>query len=159
MAAPFIPQLVTQAWMQTFLSGDAGVQAAMTETNVVQITPNLAPAQVEGRHVTHAIGGMAPGGVARPMGGPISMVSLYWDITGWNPSRSQISMEPVMLAIMAALLGPNMQGDSHLFIRGSRGFDFFVDYEGAVPVPLDVASADVWAPVRERYVVAVSPRE
>lgn len=162
MAGAFVAQLVTQAWVQKLLTEDAGVQTAMQAVGGAVIVPNLAPARVDSRHVTHALGGMAPGGVAKPMGGSISMVSLYWDITGWNPSLSQISMEPVMLAVMAALVmddNGNLTGKAHLFIRGPRAFTFQADYEGPQPVPMDVAAAEVWAPVRERYHVSVSPRE
>lgn len=160
MPWPFVPQLVVQAGMQKLLTTDAGVQAAMEQVDASVIVPNLAPARVEGRHVTHGLGGMAPEGLAVTMGGVgISMVSLYWDITAWNPSLSQISMEPVMLAVFGLLLGENMNGETHLFIRATHAYTFFIRYAEAVPVQMDVATADVWAPVRERFIVSVSPRE
>jgi hypothetical protein len=157
VAGFFLAQLVVSRWMTKLLRADAQVTAAMPAN---RIFPNIAPSATDA-HLTHAFGGVPAGGVARPMGGSLSMVTLWWDVTAWNPAMSQQSLEPVMLAVARLLVeeGGEAQGRSHVFVDGSQSYDLWVDYEGPTPVPLEVAPADVWAPVRERFTVSVSPRE
>jgi hypothetical protein len=67
-----------------------------------------------------------------------------------------------MLAASKALVEDDQgepSGKGHVFVDGSRSFDVWADYEGPTPVPLEIAPADVWAPVRERFVFSVSPRD
>lgn len=157
MARFFLAQLVASRWLTQLLRGSSEVTAEMPAKRIVA---NLAPSTTEA-HVTHNFAGLTAGGVARPMGGSIEMVTMYWDVTAWNPSMSQQSMEPVMLAIARTLLevDDEVRGKTHHFTDGDRSFDIFVDYDGPNPVPLEVAPADVWAPVRERFILSLSPRD
>ncbi len=154
MAAPFVPTLVVQRWMNSILTGNATVVSAVGVTNIY---PNVSASDVKARHITHGFGGPNNAILAKPMRAPIAQVSLFWDITAWEPSYSQQALQPVMLAIMGELIGADTRGTSRRFVDSGRAFQLDCDYVGPEVVPLESTPAGIWAPVRERFAVALRP--
>lgn len=154
MSAPWIPQLVVQRWVSSILKADAAVIAAVGAANVY---PNVSPQSTGTRTLTHAFGGGIRNALAKPMRAPIAQVAMYWDVTGWEPGWSQQALEPVMIAVMGVMIGAETRGTTRRFTEGARSFTIDCDYAGEEYVELDIASPGVWAPIRERYTVAVRP--
>jgi hypothetical protein len=154
MSAPFVPTLVIQRWMRSVLEGDATIVAAVGTANIY---PNISASDVKVRHITHGFGGPNNATIARPMRGPIAQVAMFWDITAWEPSYSQQALQPVMLAIMAELVGDDTRGTSRRFADSGRNFQIDCDYVGPEVVPIEATPAGVWAPIRERYAVTLRP--
>lgn len=160
MVAPFVPRVVVSRFMYDVLSGDAAVTAALAGGPIIPDEgipggddPVLTLAQ------TFA-GGIS---VAKRMGAPIAQVEMYWELTGWAPTFSRETSEPLMLAVMALLIGPQTKGKTHLWVDSGAGGDsrawaIDVDFISEEPVPLDTTTPEVWAPVRHRYRVALRPR-
>lgn len=153
MTAPFVPTLVTQRWINKILVENATVVSLVGD----RVFPNVSTSDVKLRHVVHAFGGPNNANVVRPMRAPIPMVSLFWDITAWEPGFSQQALEPIMLAVMEELVGADTRGRERRFIDGSRSFQMDADYIGPQVVPLDIAPPGVWAPIRERYQIGIRP--
>ena len=153
MSAPFVPVLVVQRWMHSILSTNPTVTAAVG----THIYPNVSASDIKVRHITHTFGGPNNAIVAKPMRAPIAMVSLFWDITAWEPGYSQQALEPAMTAIMDVLVGTDTRGTSRRYTDGSRAFQMDCDYVGPEVVPIEVTPAGVWAPIRERYAVVLRP--
>ena len=153
-AAPFVAHNVVQRFINSVLRNDAQITALVGSN----IYPNLSPPSVKGRHLTHAFGGPNGGRVARPMRAPLAQTGLFWDITGWEPGMSQQALDPVLEAVMAALVGDDTRGTSRVFADGDRSWGVDCDYVGPEVVPIEAAPEGSWAPVRERYAVTIRPQ-
>lgn len=145
--------MVTQRWVNGLLKANA------TVTSIVgtAIFPNVSATDIKTRHVTHTFGGAVNDVVARPMRSGIALVSLLWDVTAWEPGYSQQALEPVMVAIMGELIGSDTRGTVRRFVDGARSYTVHCDYVGPEYVPVEVAPAGVWAPLRDRYAIAIQP--
>lgn len=157
MAAPFVPRSVVSRFMYAVLSGDAAVTTALGPSGV--IIPDEAIPTSDGV-LTLAqtfAGGIS---VAKPINTPITQVGMYWELTGWAPAYSREQSEPLMLAVMGALLWPDTRGRTHAWVdtSGGRPWSIDVDFFSEEPVPLDVTTPQPWAPIRHRYRVALRPR-
>lgn len=154
--AAWVPQLVVRNFMQTVLRADAAVLA---EVDADHILPDVGIPVSEERTLTHELVG--PGQLAAAIGGSITMATLPWDITGWEPSYSRLSLNGLMVAVKATLIGANMGGKRHLFSFGGMSFAIECDQkldDPMVPIRLDQTAPQTWAPVRERYRIFVVPR-
>ncbi len=149
--------------MYSLLSADSAVVAALGVTGVM-VPDEAIPTEPAGDPNVPALtlaqtfgGGIS---VAKRMGAPIAQVELYWELTGWYPSFQRSLTEPLMLAVMAALIGPETKGKTHHWVdpSDSRPWSIDVDFVSEEPVPLDTTTPQPWAPVRHRYRVALRPR-
>lgn len=156
MTAPFVPRAVVSRFMYDRLGQDAGVRAALGVAGLIVPDEEIPAAEVLTLAQTFA-GGAS---VAKRLGAPIAQVQMLWDLTGWAPVYSREATEPLMLAVMAALIGAQTRGQTHAWSdpKDGRAWAIDCDFDSEVPVPLDVTSPQVWAPVRHRYVVTVRPR-
>lgn len=156
MAAPFVPRSVVSRFMRAVLSADTAVRAALGSTGV--IVPDEAIPTSDVLTLAQTFGGGL--NVAKMMKVPIAQVQMYWDITGWAPTYSREANEPLMQAAMAVLIGSETKGKTHLWTdpKDSRAWSIDCDFSSEEPVPLDVTTPQVWAPVRHRYRVALRPR-
>lgn len=156
MVAPFVPRSVVSRFMYSVLSSDAAVLAALGGSGVI-LPDEAIPADVVLALVQTFGGGIA---VAKRMGSSIAQVELYWDITGWTPTYSREANEPLMKAAMAELIGAETKGTTRVWVddKDGRSWVVMVDFVGEEPVPLDVTTPQVWAPVRHRYRVTLQPR-
>ena len=147
----FVPLAVIQRFVFTTLSGDAAVITALGGAG--RIHPNYSPSSVTSRHLVHEdYGGVR---VNKPSGAAIPLVEMVWAVTAWEPGPSQQALEPLMEAVMAALIGEDATGETHRFVDVPRVWDIYCDYAGPDKVPIDVAPAGVWAPVRETYTMTL----
>lgn len=153
MSEPFNPQMVTQRWVNSLLRANATVTTIVGNA----IYPNVSATDIKTRHLTHTFGGPGSAIGTQPMRAPIALVSLLWDITAWEPGYSQQALEPLMVAVMTELIGTDTRGRVRRFIDGSRSFTMHCDYVGPEYVPVEVAPAGIWAPLRDRYAIAVQP--
>lgn len=156
MVAPFVPRSVISRFMYAVLSADSAVDAALGASGVI-VPDEAIPTDVV-LTLAQTFGGGVE--VAKRMGAPIAQVAVYWDITGWTPHYSREANEPLMNAAMAALIGAETKGKTHLWTdpKDSRTWAVMVDFSSEEPVPLDVTTPQVWAPVRHRYRVTLQPR-
>lgn len=151
MNAPFAALTIIQRFVASTLAADSAVLAAIGGSG--RIYPNVSPAGVNSRHLTHQdYGGVQ---VPRGMGSGIGMVTMRWAFTAWEPSYSQQALEPLMQAVMAVLIGTSLRGKTHRYVDGSRSWDLYVDYFGPDIVELEVAPVGTWAPLREVYTMAL----
>ena len=150
MNAPFSAVPVLQRFIASALATDAAVLTALGGPG--RIHPNLSPATIKTRHLTHRDYGSVK--VAMP-NGTIGMVSMRWAITAWEPAPSQQALEPLMEAVMGLLIGPYLAGKTHRFEDGDRIWSIEADYFGPDLVELEVAPAGTWAPLRETYTLAL----
>lgn len=155
MTAPWVPVTVCQRWVYGVLSGDATVVSEIG--GVDHIYPNISPADVKSRHMTHAFTGPEGGQRVLPLGAGTVQVGLRWDITAWEPDWSQQALEPAMLAAQAALVGTDTRGRGFRYVDGGRVFHIETLYGGPVQVPLEATPAGIWAPISERYEVTIRP--
>lgn len=154
MTAPFVVQTVIQRWIYTLLSADATILAAIGGAN--RIYPNVSPADIgRVRHITHVFAGPEGGIRAERLGRALSQITVYWDITTWEPSFSQQAIEPVMKAVQTVLIGADARGKLHRYVDGTDVFDLSVQYGGPVLVPPELQPAGVWFPLSERYHIAL----
>lgn len=154
--AAWVPQLVVRGFLQATLSADAGVLGQIAAT---QIIPDVGVPTTETRTLAHEFSGSL--NLAAAIGGTVTMATMTYDVTGWEPSHSRLSLAPLMAAVKTALIGADMRGRTHLFSYGGQGFAIDVDQnlrDAGVPIGLDQSTAQTWAPVRERYSVTVRPR-
>lgn len=160
MSGAWWPQSVARAFVQFKLTDSADILAELESDT--DIYPNRKPMldddSLTRKQITHEFAGATGSSVARPTGGSVARVSMYWDITGWNPSASQATLESLMTAVMAAMIGDNMRGLTTQFSYKSRPFSVSIDYEGPQAVPVELDPGGAWAPERGRYTVEVSPR-
>jgi len=156
MVAPFVPRLVVSRFMYTVLSADPDVVAALDDDGVI-VPDEAIPTDIVLTLAQTFGGGVS---VAKRLGAPIAQVDLYWDLTGWDPSYQRVRTEPLMLAVMNVLIGPETKGKTHVFVdpSDSRAWAITVDFVSEEPVPLDVTTPQVWSPVRHRYRVTLQPR-
>lgn len=150
MNRPFSAVVVLQRFVASTLAADAEVQTALGGAG--RIHPNLSPTTIKTRHLTHRDYGSVK--VAMP-NGTIGMVSMRWAVTAWEPSPSQQALEPLMEAVMKALIGPILAGKTHRFVDGDRIWSIEADYFSPDLVELEVAPIGTWAPVRETYTLAL----
>lgn len=152
MNAPFATLTVLQRFIASTLAADSAVQTAIGGAG--RIYPNVSPSGIgQIRHLTHTDYGSVR--VAKPTGAPIGMVTMNWAFTAWEPSYSQQALEPLMQAVMTAMIGPNLSGKTHRYVDGSRVWSIYADYVGPDIVELEVAPAGTWAPLREVYTLAL----
>lgn len=151
MNRPFAALTVLQAFVAGLLANDADVQAAFDDD--VEIYPNISPEQVDTRHITHTDYGSIQ--IAKPVGAPIAMVTMRWAITAWEPSPSQQALEPLMEAVMKALIGYGLEGREHRYVDGDRTWSIYVDYAGPDIVEPEITPVGTWAPLRETYTMAL----
>jgi len=156
MAAPFVPRLVISRFMYSVLSTDAAVIAALGASGVI-VPDEAIPTDIVLTLAQTFAGGVS---VAKRMGAPIAQVEMYWDLTGWDPSYQRVLTEPLMTAVMGELIGAETKGTTRVWVdtTDSRAWGVDVDFSSEEPVPLDVTTPQVWAPVRHRYRVALRPR-
>lgn len=158
MATPFVPRLVVSRFMHAVLSSDGAVQAALAPSGVIVPDEGI-PTNVVLTLAQTFSGGVS---VAKRMGAPIAQVGLHWDLTGWVPTYSRKASEPLMLAAMAVLIGPETKGRTHYWVDTQDSRAWAIDVDAAddleQPVRLDESTPQVWAPVRHRYRVALRPR-
>lgn len=154
--AAWTPQLVVRGFVQATLAADSDV---LEEVAVGQIVPDVGVPTSETRTLVHEFSGAM--NLAAAIGGAVTQATMSWDVTGWEPSASRLSLAPLMAAVKAALIGDDMRGRTHLFSYGGQGFAIDCDVnlaDAGVPIGLDQSAAQTWAPVRERYRIAVRPR-
>lgn len=156
MVAPFVPRSVVSRFMRAVLSADSTVTTALGTTGVI-VPDEAIPTKVVLTLAQTFGGGIT---IAKRMGAPIAQVSMYWDITGWTPTYSREASEPLMTAAMGVLIGSETRGRTHQWTdpKDNRAWSIDVDWYSEDPVPLDVTTPQVWAPVRHRYRVALRPR-
>ena len=154
MTAPWVPVTVCQRWVYGVLSGDPAITSLIPAD---QIYPNVSPQDIKARHMTHVFAGPEGGRRVLPLGGGTAQGGLNWDITAWEPDWSQQALEPAMLAVQAALVGPDTRGQRFRYVDGGRAFAIETLYGGPVQVPLEATPAGVWAPISERYEVTIRP--
>lgn len=147
MNGPLVPLVVLQRFVYSVLSASADVTTALGGAN--RIYPNFSPASVSTRHLVHEDYGGAS--VAKPARAPIGPVTMRWAVTAWEPGPSQQALEPLMQAVMGLLIGADTRGKMHRYVDGARTWAIYADYAGPDKVPIDVAPAGIWAPVREIY--------
>jgi hypothetical protein len=153
VTAPFVPQTVVQRWMSVVLKADAAVIAQVPAS---RIFPNISPSDVgRQRHLTHVFAGPEGGIRAEPLGRALSQITLRWDVTAWEPAFSQQVLEPLMEAIQTLLIGADARGKRHVYSDGGESYRLEVQYGGPVLVPLELQPAGVWAPISERYDIAL----
>ena len=149
----FVPEAVAQAWVKAQLLGSASVVSALGNSSVY---PNVAPPEVTGRHISHWFYGPSGGRAAVPIGRGLVQMGMTWRVTAWEPGYSQQALEPVMLAVMATLIGPTGRGRIARFTYNATGFDIECRYIGP-----DVAQVQqpvgVWAPLHHLYDLQVRP--
>ncbi|MCA9878218.1 MAG: hypothetical protein KC442_10570 [Thermomicrobiales bacterium] len=155
MTAPFVPRAVVARFFHAVLTADSGVTMALGSGVIVP--DEGIPANVVLTLAQTFAGGVR---VAKRMGAPIAQVEMDWEVTGWAPTYSREASEPLMVAAMAALIGSETTGKTHLWVDGSggRAWAIDVDFASEEPVPLDDSTPQAWAPVRHRYRVALRPR-
>lgn len=156
----FHSQSVTRAFIQYTLQSSAAIVAELE--SVLDIYPNRKPMldddELTRRQLTHDFSGPIGDGTARAIGSRVIRVGMYWDITGWQPSASQASLEALMVAVSDAMIGENMAGLSSSFSYKSRPFYISREYDSPQAVPVEITPESIWAPERTRYRVFVSPR-
>jgi hypothetical protein len=154
------PVAVARAFVQFALTDEATIVAELHSEK--DIYPNRKPMLDDDdqtrRQLTHEFAGPMGSSVARPTGASIARVGMYWDITGWQPSASQASLEALMTAVMKAMVGENMMGLSHSFAYKTRPFYISIDFDSPQAVPVDLDPGGAWAPERGRFTIEVSPR-
>jgi len=153
MSNVFVPQLVVQRWVSIVLKADATVVSEVG--GVGNIHPNIDPTANRARHLTHVFGGPEGGIRAEPIGRPLSLITLYWDITAWEPSFSQQSVEALLIAAKTVLIGADARGKQHIYTDATGSYRLGVAESGPVLVPLELTSGGQWAPVSERYQIAL----
>jgi hypothetical protein len=150
----FVPQTVVQRFVYSLLAADVTITSAIGGAN--RIYPNVSPGDIgRVKHMTHGFAGPEGGIRAEPLGQALSQITLRWDVTAWEPSFSQQALEPVMEAVQTALIGADGRGRLHRYVDGGDVFDLAVEYGGPVLVPLELQPAGVWAPISERYEIAL----
>ena len=147
----FVPLTVLQRFVRWRLGNDAAVTTALGGAG--RIHPNYSPSNVTARHLVHEDYGGAR--VNKPTGSAIPLVEMTWAVTAWEPGPSQQALEPLMEAVMVALIGEDATGETHRFSDAPRVWDVYCDYAGPDKVPIDVAPTGVWAPVRELYTMTL----
>jgi hypothetical protein len=153
MTAPYVPQTVIQRFIRAKLVGDAAITAIVPASRIV---PNVGPSSIgKNRHLVHAFAGPEGGVRVMPIGAPRAQIALRWDITAWEPDYSQQALEPLMEAVQTVLIGSDDLGLVHRYVDGSRLWTVEVQYGGPVQVPLEATPAGIWAPISERYTVAL----
>lgn len=153
---PWVPQLVVRGFMQATLASAPGVLA---EVDAAHIIPDIGVPTSEARTLAHGFTGTMR--AAAPIGGPLVQVSMPWDVTGWEPSHSRLSLAPLMREVKRVLIGDQMRGKTHRFTYDGQAYaiDCDINLESpAAPLGLDQTTAQTWAPVCERYRVTVRPR-
>lgn len=160
MTAPFVPRMVVSRFMMDVLGTDPDVIAALEAGNPPGIiVPDEAIPTPEVMTLAQTFGGGIS--VAKRLGNPIARVEMYWDLTGWDPSYMRGMNEPLMLAVMKVLLGPETKGTKRVWLdeEDNRRWYVEVDFVSEDAVPLDTTNPQVWAPIRHRYRVAIIPRD
>lgn len=151
MSGAWSAQLVMARFVSGVLKVDPDVLAQVPADDIF---PDVNPDESPRRQLTHAYAGGFIS--AKPMGTSISQVSILWDVTAWEPRFSRQALEPLMAAVSAALIGPEMGGKTHRYVDG-RTWDIAIDYDSDPVVGIDATQAQVWAPVRQRYRAWISP--
>jgi hypothetical protein len=153
----YVPRLVMSRFMYRSLSTDPAVMAALGSTGVI-VPDEAIPTNVVLTLAQTFSGGMT---VAKPLHAPITQVGMYWDLTAWTPAYSREANEPLMIAAMNVLLGPQTQGKTHTWTdpKDNRPWAIDCDFSSEEPVALDIDTPQVWAPVRHRYRVALRSRQ
>lgn len=152
----WVPQLVARGFVDATLKADSGVLAQVAAT---RIEPDVGVPTTKVRALTHEFSGSMR--LAASIGGTVTQAEMSWDVTGWEPSHSRMSLNPLMTAVKAALIGAQMRGKTHLFVYDGQSFAVDCDLnlgDAGVPLGLDQSDAQTWAPVRERYRITVRPR-
>jgi hypothetical protein len=150
----FVPETTAQAWVRAELVGSAPVIAALGNN---QIYPNIAPPEVTGRHISHWFYGPSGGESVFPIGRGLIQVCMTWRVTGWEPSYSQQALEPVMKAVMVALVGPEGRGRTARFAHDSMAFTIECRYIGPDVAPMASVPTGMWAPLHHLYDLTVRP--
>lgn len=156
MVQPWVPQLVVRGFVQATLAGAASVTAQVAASNII---PDVGVPTTEARTLAHGLTGAMQ--VAAAIGGTVTQVSMPWDVTGWEPSHSRLSLAPLMREVKRALTGDEMRGKTHLYTYDGQAYAIDCDVnlaDPATPLGLDQTTAQTWAPVNERYRVTVRPR-
>lgn len=155
---PWTPQLVVRGFVQALLAADSGVLGQVAAGNII---PDVGIPSVDppARTLAHGLTGTMR--VAAAIGGTVTQVETPWDITGWEPSHSRLSLAPLMREVKRALIGAEMRGKRHLYTYDGQAYAIRCDVnlaDPAAPLALDQRSAQTWAPVCERYRITVQPR-
>jgi len=150
----FVPETTAQAWVYAKLSGSSAVIAALGNN---QIHPNIAPPEVTTRHISHWFYGPSGGKSAFPIGRGLVQIGMMWRVTAWEPSYSQQALEPAMLAVMVALVGPNGDGIIERFVHNAVAFTIECRFLGPDIAQIPTPPAGIWAPLHHLYDLVVRP--
>lgn len=152
----YVPQLIVSRWLTALLRADSAVRTAVGSEK--RINADLSPSEEIARQLTHAHAG---GNVtALPIGAPVAMVTMLWDVIGWEPKFSRQPLDTLMTSVVSLLIGTDMSGKIHRFTDSVTGknWTITVDYPERDNEPvsfLDLSSTPVWAPVRERFQISL----
>lgn len=154
----WVPQLIVGRWLTALLRADSTVVTAVGSEK--RIFADLSPSDEIARQLTHAHAGGTVDTL--PIGAPVAMVTMLWDVIGWEPKYSRQPLDTLMTAVVGLLIGTDMRGKTHRFVDAvsGRNWTIFVDVPRRESEPvtlLDVNSTPVWSPVRERFQISVSP--
>lgn len=153
---PWTPQLVVRGFVQATLTAAPGV---LGQVPASQIIADIGTPTSDERTLAHGLSG--PMRAAAAIGGTVVQAEMVWDVTGWEPSHSRMSLAPLMREVKRALIGDGMRGKRHLYSYDGQAYVITCDVNPAspaAPLPLDQQSPQTWAPVCERYRVTVRPR-
>lgn len=153
------PADVMERFVSQLLKGSAAVTAELPN-GADSIWPDVDPTDDPGRQLLHGFAGGAVS--AKPIGQPISMVSVLWDVTAWEPRFSRQAVGPLIRAVMTAMIGSETRGQQVQWDDADgRLYVFTLDIASPTGFPvvaLDATRALVWAPRRHRYAVSIEPQ-
>lgn len=160
MTLPFHPVAVAEEFIYAKLSGDSGVQTALTTAGggATDIYPRVSPAGAAAPHITHDFAGPDGGIIANPIGQGPGLIEIRWIVVSWNPAFDVQVLAPINEAVQAVLLGPQMVGTSGVFVsaRLNRSYGMVVQWAGPAYVPGDVNP--LWQRLGDYYQLALQQR-
>lgn len=145
------PDLFAARYAYATLAADATVLGLIPAGGgAIRMYPDVAPSGATSPFLTYGIGDGAR--IATPMGRPPAMVTVAFDITAWKQHLAKEPLDDLVIAVQAALCGPDLRGRKQPF----EGRTVTVYYGGPVPVRADASDAGEWTRSATRYFVEIA---
>lgn len=135
----------------------SGLQTLIPRAGVpgeIKLYPHPAPEDVLAPFATHDIAGDETS--AMPLGGGPGAFRVPWWVAVWTDQIQRQSLRPIVQALQAALVGPNMRGMSGEFTSGDgTSWQITIQRIGAMAAPAGVGDEGRYHRVMTRYDITI----